>query len=444
MKKLLLSLTAIVASLLIHAPAFAAVQEGIAAVVNDSVITVTDIKERADLYMSANVQSTTPAQRKEVERQVLSRLIDEALQLQEAQKLGINVSDADIAAGLADIAKQNNSSPEEFKKRLEQKGASIRSLSNQVKANIAWVQVVRRKLRPQVDVSESEIDLALNQIASGKGKAQYHVAEIFLKAPDPAKESDTQDEVGKMVRQINDGASFSSIAHEFSQAPGATNGGDLGWVQEGQLDPELDKALSAMHPGEVSAPIRSATGYHILFLKELRQSSAHESTMVPTADKGPIISMKQIFIPITNKESKPAVAAKIARGSSLKKELTSCDAMTEKMKSFPSSDTGDLGKGLQNGLPQEVRAVVENLKIGELSDPIRTPTGVALLMVCSREGAPPALAEEGDASTLESAATKDEAAREQVANKLGMKRLDQMASHYLNDLRATAFIDKRL
>lgn len=434
MKKLLCAIA--LATLLLPAPAFANAQEGIAAVVNDSVVTMTDVRERADLYTFENPPS--PEQRKVVEKQVLSRLIDEALQLQEARKLGITISDADVASGFADLAQQNGTTPEEFRKNLEDKGAPVRSLQNQIRASMAWGQVVRRKLRPQVDISDGEIDLALNQLENTKDKLQYHVAEIFLGVTDPAKDKDIQDEAQKMIVQLTQGASFSAMAREFSQAPGASNGGDLGWVQEGQLDAELNAALSKMNPGQISPPVRTSKGYHILLLRETRQNGTAVQAAAP-AGKSPLVTMKQLFIPVTPKDTKKAVATKNAKLHAMRKELTNCDLMAKKMKQYKSRDTGDVGRAPLSSLPPDIRKIVESLKVNELSKPIHTPTGIAVIMVCSRENP-------GEQKTAEAEkpAGNGEAARDDIAQKLGMKRLDQMATHYLNDLRATAFIDKRI
>lgn len=321
MKKLLLSLAVGIALLSTTASAFSATREGIAAIVNDTVITMTDIRDRTELYLSSSRESVTPAQRKKMEQQILNRLIDEALQLQEAKKLGITVREEDVNAGFANLSRQNGTSPPEFRKRLSDFGVRIDSLYDQIRADIAWGHIVRKKLRPQINISENEIDLAMNQIAHGSGKVLYHVAEIFLSVQNPSKEKDVRSETDKLVTQLMKGASFADIAREFSQAPGASSGGNLGWVQEGQMDPELDKALEKMKPNQISPPIRSAKGYHILFLRGLRRND---------------------------------------------------DAPTDP-------------------------------KTGE-----------------------------------------EEASREQLATKLGIQRLGQMAERYLRDLRATAFIDRRM
>src|SRR5262249_16333615 len=141
--------------------------------------------------------------------QVLDKLIDEKLQLQEAKSLGITVGDDQMTDAFAQIAKQNNFSPEDFRKRLVTEGVKIDTLKDQLKSEIAWSQVVRRKLRPQINVSESDIDNKMDELSRAKGKPQFHVAEIFLSVPRAAQEQDVRADAQKLVEQITKGAHFS-------------------------------------------------------------------------------------------------------------------------------------------------------------------------------------------------------------------------------------------
>ena len=451
MKRRLLPLIVGIILSLAAARAYAAAGENIAAVVNDAVITVTDIKERTDLYLSGSNQAPPPPEeRKKVEQQVLGKLIDEALQLQEAKKLDITVDEAQVNSGFEFVAKQNNLTAEAFKKRLKDSGVNIDSLYAQIKAEIAWDQVVRRKLRPQVNISESEIDMTMDQLAHGSGKKQYHVAEIFLNVPTAADENDARIKAEEAIDKIKGGATFSSVARASSQSPGAASGGDLGWVQEGQLEPALDKVLATMQPGQITQAIRSGQGYHILFLREVRRSGddpVAQAAAGPAA-QGPIVTLKQILIPVQPKDPVGVIKAKMARGIALKKEIRNCDDMDKKMKDFAGPGTGPLGTGPQSSLQDALRVIVEKLSVNELSDPVQAPGGWALIMVCSRvEPTPPPAAASAAAAPANSSLGLDknnEASRENVADKIGAQRLDKMADHYLRDLRASAFIDKRI
>ena len=248
---------------------------GIAAVVNDDVVTFSDVRNRVKLYAAGAPQAPSKSELAQMEQQVLNKLIDEKLQLQEAKSLGIVVTEQQIEAGFSDIANQNGIDAAEFRRRLQSSGVKISSLQDQIRAELAWAQVVRRKLRPQVNISETEIDIEMDTRSKQAGAARYLVAEIFLPVDADTNDKRVADDAQKMVEQIRKGARFSELARNFSQSPGASTGGDIGWVQEGQIDAALFTALTRMQPGQLSSPVRTDKGYHILFLRDAR------ATLIP-------------------------------------------------------------------------------------------------------------------------------------------------------------------
>ncbi len=442
---------------------------GIAATVNDDAITYSDIRNRLDLYLAGNPQKPPPEVRHKLEMQVLDKLIDEKLQMQEAKKQGITVTDDDVKDGFNQIAKQNNMSVEEFRHKLDVTGVKMSTLTDQIRAEMAWTQVVRRKLRPDVNVSESEIDTALVQITRAKGSTEYLAADIFLPVPGPEMETSVRHDADDLIESIKHGGNFAAAARKFSKAPGATAGGDMGWVREGTVDPKLAAALKTMHPGEISEPIRTDKGFEILFLRDVHEPGAATSAAgaappapapatpqaAASAPSKPetIVHLKQITIPIDASDPAPVVAAKMNRATTLKGEISSCDQMDKKSKDFVSPGTTDMGSGPVSSLPEPVRRAIENLPVGTLSGPVRGDNGVAVLMVCERHEIPgreePAAAPAPAPAPVPKAAVasaggNEDGARDQIANQIGMKRLDQMQEHYLRDLRATAFIDKRI
>jgi peptidyl-prolyl cis-trans isomerase SurA len=467
---------------------------GIAAIVNDDAITWSDIENRTRLFIaSAGKGSPPPEARQQVEAMVLNRLIDERLQLREAKNLGITVEDIMVQKAFADIARQNNLTPEEFRDKLQGSGIKMSALTDQIKAEIAWSLVVRRKLRPQIVVSENEIDTAITQLQSKQGQTEYQVAEILLKVPSTEMEGMVRTDAEKLAQDITAGAQFSMVARQKSQAPGAATGGDLGWIQQGVLDKALDEQLARMHPGEVSPPIRTDKGYHILFLRNMRDAGAAMAPQAPAPQAPPqqaaaapvpavsngrpslvqadtILHLKQLVMPVATGEPAAVTNAKLARAESLKGEVTSCEAMDQKAREFLAEGSGDLGRGKLSQLPEHLRHAVISLPVGTLSEPIKTENSIAVVMVCEREdiaGAPvgqqaasapatpaPAPAEQANSNggptseqsggaPVPQAPKPPDAAREQVANQIGMKRLNQLADRYLKDLRATAYIERR-
>ncbi len=259
-------------------PAAARAQaEGIAVVVNGDAVTLSDVRARMKLIMSSAGMPDTQDVRDKLEPQVVNSLIDERLMLQEAARLEIVPADEDISKGIDTLAGQNNMKPDQFRKVLSHEGVSLNSLKDQIRAQIAWAGVVQIKLRPQVDVSDSDADALRGRLQANVGKARYLVSEIFLPIDQPRDEPDVRALADKLTSQIMEGrVPFQRLASQFSQAAGASRGGDMGWVQEGQLPQELESVLGKMNEGDLSKPIRSMAGFHILYLRKKSTMTAED------------------------------------------------------------------------------------------------------------------------------------------------------------------------
>ena len=265
----------VVALLILPPSARAAGADGIAAVVNDQPVLMSAVADRIKLLMVSSGMPNTDETREKIRPQVVNMLIDETLRMQEAGAQKIVVEDTAIDEGFAGIAAQNNMEPEKFRAVLRQAGINEKSLRDQIRAQIAWSRVVQERLSDQVEISEFDVETTEQRLRANIGKAEYLAAEIFLPVDAPGDEGDVKQLADRLVKQLRGGGvRFSAIASQFSQAAGASKGGDLGWVQEGQLAPELDAALAALQKGEVTAPVRTLTGYHIILLRDKRMSAA--------------------------------------------------------------------------------------------------------------------------------------------------------------------------
>lgn len=249
--------------------------EGIAAVVNSDAITMSDVYDRMKLMIVSSGMPNTPDIQERLKNQVLNMLIEESLQMQEARSANITITPEEVAGGLTTIAKNNNLELDRFRAMLQNDGIRIRTLENQVRAQLAWGRVVQRKLRKQVDVSESDIDERQRFLEASIGKQQYQVAQIFLPLDSGQQEAEVQALAQRLTREITERrAPFPQVAQQFSQEAAAARGGDLGWVQEGELPEQLNQALATMKEGDLSDPIRTVSGYHILLLRGKRTVSA--------------------------------------------------------------------------------------------------------------------------------------------------------------------------
>ncbi|GEO36045.1 peptidyl-prolyl cis-trans isomerase SurA [Skermanella aerolata] len=259
------------------APPPARSTEGIAAVVNDDIISISDLTARLQLALVSSGLPNTPETRQRLTPQVLRSLVDERLQLQEASRTNVSVTDKEISDALGRVAEQNRMEREQLEKMLASQGVPRSTLEDQIRSTIAWGKLVQRRLRPSIEIGQDEIDQVIQRIQANAGKPEYLAAEIFLSVDTPEREDDVRRLADRLYEQIGQGASFPAVARQFSQSAGAANGGDLGWVQQGQLPEDLDSALKQLRPGQATRPIRSITGYHILMLRDERTVGAANS-----------------------------------------------------------------------------------------------------------------------------------------------------------------------
>jgi peptidyl-prolyl cis-trans isomerase SurA len=290
------------------------------------------------------------------------------------------------------------------------------TLQAQIRAGISWSKLIQRRLRPQIEVGDGEIDAAIDRIKANVGKPEYLLAEIFLAVDNPNQDEEVRRLADRLVEQIRQGGNFAAVARQFSQSADAANGGDLGWIQAGVLPPELDKVLHDLRPGQLSPPIRDFAGYHIILMREQRTVMAGDPGQVK-------LTLRQLVLPLS---ANADAAARIAQAEEIRKTVSGCDAFAAKARAVGAPTSGDLGSVRLSELPPEVARVVRSLPAGEVSEPIRDERGLILLMACQRSDPP---------SHLPS--------RDQIANTLGDERLDMLQRRLLRDLRRAAFVDVR-
>lgn len=418
--KTLLRLPALLALLLLAAPAAAQDSLKIAAVVNDDVISALDLAVRTRMAILSSRLQDTPETRARLMPPMLRSLIDERLKLQEARRLGVTVKEEEVQHRLAAIARQNNATPEEFAQILARSGILIDSLAEQIRAEVAWARLVRQRFRGAINISEEEIDAALAEIEANRGKPEYRVAEIFLGLDPGTPEAELRQSAERLAQQLREGASFAAVAQQFSQSSSAAAGGDLGWVRPGQLDPAIDQILPRLRPGEIAGPIRSTGGYYIIALVNMRVAGG------VSLEEGRV-SLKQAFLPLPENPTPEEIEELTSRLRAMADRIGSCEDFDRVVTEEDPQALADYPEATLAQLDDRLRAIVLNLPVGQPSEPVRAERGVGLVIVCSRDTNP-----EGLPSRIE------------VAERLARERLELLARGYLRDLRRAAHVDLRV
>lgn len=435
-------------------PAAAAPGQGerIAAVVNQDAVTTSDVEARLRLALLGSGLPDNAEIRQRLRPQAVRQLIDERLQLQEAKRMGINIPAGEIDAGIERLAQQNGTSKAGLLTMLSGRGVPASTMRKQIEATLAWQRVLQRRIRQDVVVGREEVDAAFDRLKADIGKPEYLVAEIFLAVDRPSQDGEVQRLAQRLSEDLRRGANFVNVARQFSQSAGAANGGDMGWVRAGDLRNELDAALRGLRPGQLSQPIRSADGYHILLVRAQRAVGSRTVVQAPPprprAQARPdiakaTVNMRQLMFPAAANTDEARAAAK-AQAEAARKSIKGCGDFQSKAQSLGQGDTYDMGtmklKDMQAGLAN----MAASLPLGQPSPVLSGPGGALLLIVCKRdmpmiepppEAAPPPPPQPAADARLPS--------REEVEADILNQRAESLSRRYLRDLRRAAFIEIR-
>lgn len=395
------------ATLLFSGTALAQSPHGIAAVVNNDIVTTHDLRQRT-LFMVA----TTGIKRDEesiarAQRQALRNLVDEHIQMQEAQKFEQSIGDEEVNRSVARLIGRNGLDPNEVVERLASVGVSIETMRDQVRSEIAWQRIINGLYGSRIRISDAQIDETLNRISANASKPNYRVAEIYIEAtPDIGGIEGALEGAEAMIQQISDGAPFPLLAQQFSSAPTAAKGGDMGWIREGELRPEIDRVIVQMEKGNLSKPVQVPGGVYVVALLDKKISEADT-----------LYTLQQIVVKNDDIEAAKSTL------SDLSGTLSSCETLSDDVADLDGVTSADMGEIKSSDLTDDVLKVLESTDVGGLSQPIDRPDGAVSIMVCSRE-----------------ASGSDIPTRDQIEDRLMDQQLAQASKRHLRDLRRKATI----
>ncbi len=387
------------------------------AVVNGEIITGTDVDHRLALIVAANNDQLPPEEVERFRAQILTNLIDESLQIQEAAANEVEVTNEEVDQYFVRVAEQNfRKTVPETEAYLTSKGSSIATLKRQIKAELSWNRLLSRNVRPFINVSDDEVNVIIQRINATKGTTEYRLGEIYLSAT-PENQEQVFANARKILEQIQQGGSFTAYARQFSEASTAAVGGDLGWVRLEQLPQSLATAAAEMTSNEIVA-VPAPGGISLLLLIDRRQ--------VATSDpRDSSLSLKQIAITFPAGSTEAQAAPIVKRFSEETQKIRGCGAADDIAKTLGADVVNRDGLRVRD-LPGPLQQIMLDLPIGQSTPPYGSMAdGVRVFVLCGRDAPETATQESFD----------------EVMSRLEDERTNKRARLYLRDLRRDAIIE---
>ena len=246
----------------------------IVAVVNDEAITAADVEEHLNTLLDQQQAAPANADPEQMRQAILRRLIEQRLILQEARRSGIVVNMDEIAKRLDELRSQFDSD-EGFQQSLEAAHLSRERLKEQLRDQLMVQRVIDTDVRSTILVSPQDVarELGAHPELARSGD-RVRASHILIRVNESRPEAKAQALSEDIHRQLTGGADFAALAKRYSEDPHRDEGGAMGWVAQGELMPELDSALFGLQVGELSVPIRTRLGFHLLKIEERRTASS--------------------------------------------------------------------------------------------------------------------------------------------------------------------------
>ena len=355
----------------------------IVAVVNKEVITASELQERVGFAERELSRQGTPLpDRRLLERQVLERLILDKAQLQLAAEGSIRIDNLQLDRAIERIAENNNLTLTAFRQAIERDGVQFDRFREEVRRQIVLQRLREREVDERIEVSETEIDLYLEENKSaGAERAEYNVAHIVVRLPEqasPERIAQARSRAEKARDEARAGGDFARLAASYSDSADALQGGLMGWRAAERLPELFSAALQTMKQGEVSDVLRSPGGFHLLRLLDRRGAGAGRS-VVQTLARHILIKTSEVVSEAEARRRLTELRERIVTGGADFAEiarLNSADAS--------AAQGGNLGWIFPGDTVPEFERAMDALKPGEISQPVKSPFGWHLVQALER------------------------------------------------------------
>lgn len=391
----------------------------IIAIINGQLLTQRDVNNREQLFQLTAGIRLTPDVMQRMRPQLIKQLITERLHTQEMLRRNINISPEQIAEAIADIEKRNGMPPNALRNQLSSDGVSMSTLIDQIRLQLGWGQVIQQELGSQNRITAQDVEQRQKALKKEEGQPEYLLNEIFVPVENARHPEQELEFTKTIIQQLRNGAPFPIVAAQFSQAQSALQGGSLGWVQTDSIDPEVASLANKMPIGAISNPIKVAGGYIIAMLGGKRTIGN---------EMGTLMTIRQVFVPFSSKlnpkNPTPQQISVLKQVTQMQTSLRSCKQVEEANQKAGGAHPSDPGPMQLERMNPEMANILQGLQPGQVSKPLVSSDGIALIMVCSKEKKNIA-----DISASE------------IANQLLSQRVEQASQQLDRDLHRHAIIE---
>jgi len=357
--------------------------DGIAAVVNEGVVLKSELNRQQDLIIQRAAEANMDLPPAHILReQVLERLIVEEIQMQRAQRIGIQISDQMLNQAIAGIAENAGMRFEDMPAIMAREGIDYAEYRRDTRRQMIIEQLRRIDVVNRISVSPREIEQCIADLEDNAVvNSRYNLSHIFISVPSSATNeqfAEAESEARDVYEQLRNGASFSEMAVRHSDGDTALEGGALGWRAGDQLPSLFFDVVGQMKAGDISEPIRAISGYHIVKVNEI-EGVTQKSEINQTRIRHILVTPDQIIDDETARQQLEDARERILAGEDFGEvaKLLSDDPGS-------ANNGGEMDWTNPGEFVPEFEEVADNLEIGVLSEPFRSRFGWHILEVMDR------------------------------------------------------------
>jgi peptidyl-prolyl cis-trans isomerase SurA len=427
MRQTLLSF-ALLVTLVMQIPhaAHAAAEEldRIVAVVNEDVITLSELNRRTQQIIQQLKESNTQMPlHSQLQKQLLERMITETVQLDLARSNNINLSEDELNQVMTKLAQDNKLDLTQFRLALINQGLNYEEFREQIRQEVLINRIKVKQVDNRVSVTASEVENYLKSSAALDKDSEYHLLHILVALPEAASPELTREKLQQaesLLQQLNGGADFAKMAVSFSDGQQALKGGDLGWRKASYLPTLFSDEVMKMSPGQLSPILRSSSGFHILKLADIR------------GDKQVVQQVKARHILLSNNSGKSDQELQ-QRLNDLLERIKQGEDFAALAKAN-SDDSGSAAKGGELGWADpenyvsSFREMLASLEVNQISKPFQSKFGWHVVQL----------------QALRDHDNSKEVRYNKAYQALTQRKIEEEHQVWLRRLRDEAFVDIRL